>query len=44
VNKVRTKRIIKEIFFMFSDQILKVRRFISSFIYKTDVIFNINKL
>jgi hypothetical protein len=44
VNEVRTKRIIREIFFMSSDQILKARRFISGFIYKTDATFNTNKL
>jgi hypothetical protein len=29
---------------MFFNQILKARRFVSGFVYNTDVIFNINKL
>jgi hypothetical protein len=44
VNEVCTRRIIKEIFFMFSNQILKTRRFVSGFMYETDVTFNTNKL
>jgi hypothetical protein len=44
VNRVRTRRVIREIFFMSSDQILKARRFVSGFMYKTDVTFNTNKL
>jgi hypothetical protein len=44
VDEVRTGRMIKEIFFMSSDQILKARRFVSGFMYKTDATFNTNKL
>jgi MULE transposase domain len=44
VDGVRTRRVIREIFFMSSDQILKARRFVSGFMYETDVTFNTNKL
>ena len=40
----RAGRIIREIFFMSADQILLARRFVSGFMYETDVIFNTNKL
>jgi len=41
---VRTGRVIREIFFMSSDQILQARRFVSGFMYETDATFNTNKL
>jgi hypothetical protein len=44
VDEVRTGRMIREIFFMSSDQILKARRFVSGFMYETDATFNTNKL
>ena len=40
----RTRRVIREIFFMSADQILFARRFVSGFIYETDATFNTNKL
>jgi len=40
----RTRRVIREIFFMSVDQILLARRFVSGFMYETDVTFNTNKL
>jgi hypothetical protein len=39
---IRIKRIIKDIFFMSDKQIRLIRRFISGFLYETDIIFNTN--
>jgi hypothetical protein len=44
MNRVRTGRVIREIFFMSADQILLTRRFVSGFMYETDATFNTNKL
>src|SRR3984885_15808210 len=43
-DRERTGRVIREIFFMSADQIIKARRFVSGFMYETDVTFNTNKL
>jgi hypothetical protein len=43
-NGVRTKRIVRDIFFMSDEQIRLARRFVSGFIYETDATFNTNTL
>ena len=39
---IRTKRVIKDIFFMSDEQIRLIRRFMSGFLYETDAIFSMN--
>jgi hypothetical protein len=39
---IRTKRIIRDIFFISDEQIRLARRFVSGFIYETDATFNTN--
>jgi hypothetical protein len=39
---IRTKRIVRDIFFMSDKQIRLVRRFVSGFLYETNAIFSIN--
>jgi hypothetical protein len=39
---MRTKRVVRDIFFILNKQIYIVRRFVSGFLYKTDAIFNTN--
>ena len=41
-NGIRTKRVVRDIFFMSDEQIRMARRFVSGFLYETDVAFNIN--
>ena len=39
---IRTKRVIKDIFFMSDEQIRFIRRFVSGFLYETDTTFSTN--
>jgi hypothetical protein len=39
---IRTKRVVRDIFFMSDKQIRLVRRFVSGFIYETDATFSTN--
>jgi hypothetical protein len=41
-NSIRTKRVIRDIFFMSDEQIRIRKRFVSGFLYKTDATFNTN--
>jgi hypothetical protein len=41
-NGIRTKHVIKDIFFMSDKQIRFTRQFVSGFMYKTDATFNTN--
>jgi hypothetical protein len=41
-NGIRTKRVVRNIFFMSDEQIRLARRFVSGFMYKTDATFNTN--
>jgi hypothetical protein len=41
-NGIRTKRVVKDIFFMSDKQIRLTRQFVSGFMYKTDATFNTN--
>jgi hypothetical protein len=41
-NGIRTKRVIRDIFFMSDKQIYIERRFMSGFLYKTNATFNTN--
>jgi hypothetical protein len=41
-NSIRTKRVVRDIFFISDKQIRLARRFISSFIYETDTTFSTN--
>jgi hypothetical protein len=38
----RTKRVVRDIFFILDQQIQLARRFVSGFLYKTDATFNTN--
>ena len=39
---IRTKRVIKDIFFMSDEQIRLIRRFVNGFLYETDATFSTN--
>lgn len=39
---IRTKRVVRDIFFMSNEQIRLARRFVSGFIYETDATFSTN--
>jgi len=39
---IRTKRVVRNIFFMSDEQIRLVRRFVSGFLYETNATFNTN--
>ena len=41
-NGIRTKRVVRDIFFMSDEQIRMGRRFVSGFLYETDATFNTN--
>jgi hypothetical protein len=41
-NGMRTKRVVRDIFFISDKQIYIARRFVSGFLYKTDATFNTN--
>jgi hypothetical protein len=41
-NGIRTKRVVRDIFFMSDEQIRLAKQFVSGFMYKTDAIFNTN--
>ena len=41
-NGIRTKRVVRDIFFMSDEQIHMARRFASGFLYETDATFNTN--
>jgi hypothetical protein len=41
-NGIRTKRVVRDIFFMSDEQIRMARRFVSGFLYETDATFNTN--
>jgi hypothetical protein len=41
-NSIRTKRIIRDIFFILDEQIYIARRFMSGFLYETNATFNTN--
>jgi hypothetical protein len=43
-DRVRKKKVVRDIFFMSDEQIRLARRFVSGFIYKTDATFNTNTL
>ena len=43
-DKVRKKKVVRDIFFMSDERIRLARRFVSGFIYKTDATFNTNTL
>ena len=41
-NGIRTKHVVRDIFFILDKQIHMARRFISGFLYKTNATFNTN--
>ena len=41
-NGMRTKRVVRDIFFISDEQIRMARRFVSGFLYETDATFNTN--